>query len=74
MSMPYLMLRDLVPGQMTADERRQADEQLGRLAAAATRRGRRVAGQVHALAARARHQPAAFRKDGSPRRRAPYRA
>jgi hypothetical protein len=40
MYVPYLMLRNLGPQTMTAAEQRRADEQLGELAAAFTRRGR----------------------------------
>jgi hypothetical protein len=46
MYMPYVMLRNLAPGGMTAAEQRQTDEQLGRLVAAMARRGRRVAART----------------------------
>jgi hypothetical protein len=39
---PYLMLRSLMPAEMTASEQRAADEQLGRIVAALARRGRRA--------------------------------
>lgn len=42
MYLPYVMLRNLAPGGMTADEQRAADEQLGRIVAAVARRRRRV--------------------------------
>ena len=52
MYIPYLMLRSLMPAEMTADEQRAADEQLGRIVAALARRGRRVAARSRELAAR----------------------
>jgi hypothetical protein len=73
----YLMLRNLAPRGMTAGEQREADEQLGQIAAAAARWGHRLAAQVHAVAAQPppdRHRPAARRRAGPARRRVPYRA
>ncbi len=67
MYIPYLMLRNLAPGAMTAAEQRAADEQLGRIVAVLARRSRRVAAQVRAVtapAAWAGHQQAALRKAG----------
>jgi hypothetical protein len=75
--LPYQMLRNLAPREMTADQQREADEQLGQIAAAVARSGRRVTAQVHAvsaLAARDGHQRPAFRKSGPARRRAAHRA
>jgi hypothetical protein len=46
----YQMLSNLAPREMTADEQREIDEQLGQLAAAVARWGHRVAAQVHAVA------------------------
>jgi hypothetical protein len=40
---PYVMLRNLAPRDMTRGEQREADEQLGQLAAAVARWGDRVA-------------------------------
>jgi hypothetical protein len=40
--LPYVMLRNLAPGGMTAKEQRAADEQLGRTVAAVARWRRRV--------------------------------
>ena len=77
MYLPYVMLRNLAPPEMTPAEQREADEQLGQTAAALARYGHRVAARVHAaaaLAARDGHQRAAFRKTGPARRRAAYRA
>jgi hypothetical protein len=44
--LPYVMLRNLAPGGMTAAEQRAADEQLGRIVAAVARRRRRVAARA----------------------------
>jgi hypothetical protein len=62
MYLPYQLLRNLVPYEMTASQQREADEQQGQIAAAVARRGHRMAVQVHARAAGDRHQRAAFRK------------
>jgi hypothetical protein len=62
MYLPYQLLRNLVPYEMTASQQREADEQQGQIAAAVARRGHRVAAQVHALAARDRYQRVTFRK------------
>lgn len=77
MYQPYVMLRPLAPGEMTVSQEREAADQRGQIVAAVTRWGHRVAAQVHAVAVlppRHGHQPAASRKAGSARRRAPYRA
>lgn len=77
MFLPYQMLHNLVPQEMTAREQREADEQRGQIAAAVARRSHRVAVRVHAvsgLAGRDGHQPTAFRKAGSTRHRAAHRA
>jgi len=67
----YLMLRTLAPGEMTGSQQRQADEQLGQLAAALARHRRRVAARAHAIAAapvRGKRPSAAFRNDRRSRR------
>lgn len=77
MYLPYQMLSNLAPHGMAANQQREADEQLGRIAAGVARSGHRVAAQVHAaaaLAARDGHQRPDFRKAGWARRRAPHRA
>ena len=51
MYLPYQMLSNLAPHEMTADQQREADEQLGQVTAGVARSGRRVAAQVHAVAA-----------------------
>ncbi len=48
----YLMLRSLAPLDITGPQQREADEQLGQIAAAVARRRRRVAARAHAIAAR----------------------
>jgi hypothetical protein len=73
----YQMLSNLAPREMTSCEQREADEQLGQIAARVTRWGHRVAAHVHAVAARPDrhgHQPAAFRKARPAPRHGPYRA
>jgi hypothetical protein len=77
MFLPYQMLRNLAPREMTAREQRETDEQLGQIAAAVSRRSHHIAVRVHAmsgLAGRDGHQPTAFRKAGSTRRHAAHRA
>jgi len=78
MYLPYQMLRNLAPREMTAREQREGDEQRGQIAAAVARRSHRVAVRVHAVSGPAGrddgHQPTAFRKAGSTRRRAAHRA
>jgi len=77
MYLPYQMLRNLDPREMTTREQREADEQRGQIAAAVARRSHHVAARVHAmsgLAGRDGHQPTPFRKAGSTRRRAAHRA
>ena len=77
MYLPYQMLRNLAPREVTAREQREGDEQRGQIAAAVARRSHRVAARVHAmsgLAGRDGHQPAPFRKAGSTRHRAVHRA
>jgi hypothetical protein len=57
--LPYQMLRNLAPREMTAGQQREADEQLGKIAAAVARSGHRVAGPVQGvpvLPARNGHQ------------------
>jgi hypothetical protein len=74
--LPYLMLRTLTPWDMTAAQQREADEQLGEIAAAASRCSRRAAARTLAVATmpvRRGRQPADFRNNGSARR-APRRA
>ena len=51
MYLPYQMLRNLTPHSATPAEQREADEQLGRIAAAMALSGRRLAGRAHAVAA-----------------------
>jgi hypothetical protein len=77
MFLPYQMLRNLAPREMTAREQREADEQWGQIAAAVARRSHHVAVRVHAVSGldgRDGHQPATFRKAGSTPRRAAHRA
>ena len=71
MYLPYQMLRNLAPREVTAREQR------GQIAAAMARRSHRVAVRVHAvsgLAGRDGHQSTPFRKASSTRRRAAHRA
>jgi hypothetical protein len=49
--MTQLTLRALAPQDMTAAQRREADEQLGRVAAALARSKRRLAGRRYSVAA-----------------------
>ena len=49
MYVPYQVLPGQVPGRMAPAEQRRADEQLGRLAAALSGSGLRVAARVHGL-------------------------
>jgi hypothetical protein len=65
--LPYQMQRNLAPREMTANQQREADEQLGQLAAAVTRWGHRVAARVHAAAALGKPQPRCDLMGGSPR-------
>ena len=61
----YLALRDRAPGDMSAIEQREADAQLGLLAAAVSQLANRIRAGVHGAAdvlARAGHQSALFRK------------
>jgi hypothetical protein len=77
MFLPYQMLRNLAPREITAREQREGDEQRGQIAAAVARRSHHVTARVHAmsgLAGRDGPQPTAVRKAGSTRRRAAYRA
>jgi hypothetical protein len=73
MYVSHQALRILAPDGMTAAEQREADEQLGRIAAALSRSRSQFAERVRALAgalAPAGHQSAIFRKvgqAGSPR-------
>ena len=76
MYLPYQMMSNLAPHEMTADQQREADEQLGQIIAGVARSGHRVAAQVHAAAALAAwdgHQRPTFRKAGWTRRRPPHR-
>jgi hypothetical protein len=76
MYLSHQMLSNLAPRTTTAGQQREADEQLGQVAAAVARWRHRVAAQVHAVAARPgrhRDQRAAFRKPGPERHCAPYR-
>ena len=50
MSVPYQMLHNLTPREMTASQQREADEQLGQITAAVTRYGHRIGARVHAVA------------------------
>ena len=77
MYLPYQMLRNLAPREVTAREQREGDEQRGQIAAAVARRSHRVTARVHAmsgLAGRDGHQSTPFRKASSTRRRAAHRA
>ena len=77
MYLSHEMLSNLAPREMTASEQRQADEQLGQVAAAVARWGHRLAAQIHAAAtlpAQGGQRPTAFRKAGLARRRASYSA
>jgi hypothetical protein len=77
MYLPYQILRNLAPREMTVREQRETDEQRGQIAAAVSRRSHHVADRVYAmsgLAGRDGHQPTPFRKAGSTRRRAMHRA
>ena len=59
-----LMLRNLASQPVSAAEQQAADEQLGQMAAAATRATRCIAERAHAVAAlpaRSRHQARTFR-------------
>ena len=61
----YLALRDRAPGDMSAIEQREADAQLGLLAAAVSQLANRIRAGAHGAAdvlARAGHQSALFRK------------
>lgn len=49
MYLPYQMLRNLAPREVTAREQREGDEQRGQIAAAVARRSHRVAVRVHAV-------------------------
>ena len=49
MYVPYQVLRGQTPGGMAPAEQRRADEQLGRLAAALSGSGLRVAARVHGM-------------------------
>ena len=49
------MLRNLAPREMAGDQQRAADEQLGRITAAAARWSHRVAAQVHSAATPVQH-------------------
>ena len=51
MYLPDQMVLNLAPREMTADQQRQADEQLGQITAAVARWSYRVAAQLHAAAA-----------------------
>jgi hypothetical protein len=50
MYLPYQVLHDGVPGDMTADGQREADQQLGLAAAAVSRSWGRIAERARALA------------------------
>ena len=61
----YLTLRDRVPGDISAVERREADAQLGLLAVAVSQLASRIRAAAHGAAdvlALAGHQSALFRK------------
>ena len=61
----YLALHDRAPGEMSAVERREADAQLGLLAAAVSQLANRIRAGAHGAAdvlALAGHQSALFRK------------
>jgi hypothetical protein len=69
MYVPYQFLRVLAPDGITAAEQREADEQLGRMAAAVGRSRRRFGGRTRALAgvlAPAGSASTIFRKVGQP--------
>lgn len=65
----YLALRDRASGGMSAVEQREADAQLGLLAAAVSQLANRIGAGVHGAAnvlAQAGHQSALFRKVDQP--------
>jgi hypothetical protein len=71
MYVTLMMLRALAPEDMTAAQQREADEQLGKAAAALARSRHRLAGRMRAVAttrSRAGHQSAASAWLGGGRR------